>query len=145
MRIFCFFLLSLELFNTVSSLSQTYVKNLSPEINKLLETEESWGFDIIALERLTNKRPLVTLGLKILNRFRVCEYLKIEEVLLVNWLTLMESNYKFSNTYHNSTHAADVLHATAYFLSTNKISVSRFKRPQKIWGKKRSFMRFVLI
>jgi high affinity cAMP-specific and IBMX-insensitive 3',5'-cyclic phosphodiesterase 8 len=105
-------------------LSQTYVKNLSPEINKILDTEESWGFDIIALERLTNNRPLVTLGLKIMNRFRVCEFLKIEEVLLVNWLTLMESNYKISNPYHNSTHAADVLHATAYFLSTDKITVS---------------------
>ncbi len=105
-------------------MSQTYVKNLSPEINKILDTEESWGFDIIALERLTNNRPLVTLGLKIMNRFRVCEFLKIEEVLLVNWLTLMESNYKISNPYHNSTHAADVLHATAYFLSTDKITVS---------------------
>jgi len=59
-----------------------------------------------------------------MNRFRVCEFLKIEEVLLVNWLTLMESNYKISNPYHNSTHAADVLHATAYFLSTDKITVS---------------------
>ncbi|CAF0871306.1 unnamed protein product [Brachionus calyciflorus] len=101
---------------------QNYVKNLSPEIKKLLENEESWNFDIIALERITNKRPLITLGLKIMNRFDVCDYLKISETTLVNWLTLIESNYKPSNPYHNSTHASDVLHATAYFLSTDKLS-----------------------
>lgn len=87
-----------------------------------MQKEESWNFDIIALERLTNHRPLVTLGYKIFNRFDVCEYLKIEETVLVNWLTLMESNYRQTNPYHNSTHASDVLHATAYFLSTSRIT-----------------------
>ena len=68
-------------------------------------------------------RPLITLGLKTMNRFSLCQHLKISECMLVNWLTLMESNYKPSNPYHNSTHASDVLHATAYFLSTQKITV----------------------
>lgn len=58
-----------------------------------------------------------------MNRFEVCEYLKIDETVLVNWLTLIESNYKTTNPYHNSTHASDVLHATAYFLSTDKLTV----------------------
>ena len=70
---------------------------------------------------MTNNRPLVTLGFKIMNRFDVCDYLKIEETVLVNWLTLIESNYRPANPYHNSTHASDVLHATAYFLSTNRV------------------------
>ena len=34
----------------------------------------------------------------------------------------LESSYHY---YHNSTHAADVLHASAYFLQTNKLKVSR--------------------
>jgi hypothetical protein len=33
-----------------------YVKNLSPEINQILETETNWSFDILELEKLTNKR-----------------------------------------------------------------------------------------
>lgn len=112
-----------QLFTSVSSLtSQNYVKNLSAEVLSLLDAEQSWHFDVIALERLTSKRPLVTLGLKIMNRFSVCEHLKIEETMLVNWLTLIESNYRPSNPYHNSTHASDVLHATAYFLSTPKLT-----------------------
>ncbi len=59
-----------------------------------------------------------------MNRFNVCEYLKCDETVLVNWLTLIEANYKSSNSYHNSTHATDVLHATAYFLATDKIAVN---------------------
>lgn len=64
-----------------------------------------------------------------MNRFDVCDYLKIDETCLVNWLTLIESHYKATNPYHNSTHASDVLHATAYFLSTDKLSVKlNFKK-----------------
>ena len=70
-----------ELLSHVSSISQTYVNNLPAEIIDILETEESWGFDIISLERLTNKRPLVTLGLKTMTRFNVLEYLKIDQIL----------------------------------------------------------------
>ena len=69
---------------------------------------------------------MVTLGLKIMNRFNVNEFLKCNETTLVNWLTLIESNYRPSNTYHNSTHASDVLHATAYFLGSEKIIVNHF-------------------
>ncbi len=34
---------------------------------------------------------------------------------LMNWLTVIEANYH-DNPYHNSTHAADVMQATAFFL-----------------------------
>lgn len=102
----------------------SHIKNSSPEIIEILDTSGSWNFDIISLERLTEKRPLVTLGMNIMERFGVCAFLKIDEQTLVNWLTMIELNYKAKNPYHNSTHASDVLHATAYFLSNSKISVS---------------------
>lgn len=35
----------------------------------------------------------------------------------------MEASYHSSNSYHNSTHAADVLHATAYFLRKERVKV----------------------
>lgn len=35
----------------------------------------------------------------------------------------MEASYHASNSYHNSTHAADVLHATAYFLRKERVKV----------------------
>jgi high affinity cAMP-specific and IBMX-insensitive 3',5'-cyclic phosphodiesterase 8 len=109
------------LFSISSCETQSYIRNLSPEVNNLLDSEKSWSFDIISLERLTLKRPLVTLGLKILNRFDTCSFLKTDETTLLNWLTLMESHYKSTNPYHNSTHASDVLHSSAYFVSTDKL------------------------
>ena len=57
----------------------------------------------------------------ILTRFQLHKTLRCSEEVLQNWLTLIEANYKRTNTYHNSTHAADVLHATACFLEQEPV------------------------
>lgn len=67
-------------------------------------------------------RPLVWLGLTIMRRFDVCATLSCTESTLYNWLTLIESHYR-PNPYHNSTHAADVMQATAYFLDSAPLRV----------------------
>ncbi|KAK8767090.1 hypothetical protein V5799_006130 [Amblyomma americanum] len=41
--------------------------------------------------------------------------LECDDDTISNWLQLVESNYR-DNPYHNSTHAGDVMQATAYFL-----------------------------
>lgn len=69
-------------------------------------------------------RPLIYLGLKIFARFGICEFLNCSETTLRSWLQTIEANYHASNPYHNSTHSADVLHATAYFLCRDRIKVS---------------------
>lgn len=69
-------------------------------------------------------RPLTYLGLKIFSRFGVCEFLNCPEATLRSWLQVIEANYHSSNSYHNSSHAADVLHATAYFLRKERVKVN---------------------
>lgn len=69
-------------------------------------------------------RPLTYLGLKIFSRFGVCEFLNCPEATLRSWLQVIEANYHSSNSYHNSSHAADVLHATAYFLCKERVKVN---------------------
>ena len=69
-------------------------------------------------------RPLTFLGMQIFSRFRVCEFLNCPEAVLRSWLQGVEANYHSSNSYHNSTHAADVLHATAYFLCKERVKVT---------------------
>lgn len=64
------------------------------------------------------------LGLKIFERFGATEHLEIEESVLANWLQVISANYRRENTYHNATHAADVLQATAYFLDKMRPKVS---------------------
>uniref|UniRef100_A0A673J6W6 Phosphodiesterase n=1 Tax=Sinocyclocheilus rhinocerous TaxID=307959 RepID=A0A673J6W6_9TELE len=100
------------------------LNDIPPCIAQTMENEDSWDFDIFNLESATMKRPLTYLGLKIFSRFGVCEFLSCPEATLRSWLQIIETNYHSSNSYHNSTHAADVLHATAYFLCKERVKQS---------------------
>ncbi|XP_059495158.1 high affinity cAMP-specific and IBMX-insensitive 3',5'-cyclic phosphodiesterase 8A isoform X1 [Stegostoma tigrinum] len=98
--------------------------DIPPRITETMENEDCWDFDIFELEAATHKRPLVYLGLKTFSRFGVCEFLNCSESVLRSWLQVIEANYHSSNSYHNSTHSADVLHATAYFLCKERVKQS---------------------
>lgn len=100
------------------------LNDIPPSIAELLNEEECWEFNILELEAATHKRPLSYLGLKIFSAFGVCEFLNCAEATLRSWLQVIEANYHASNSYHNSTHAADVLHATAYFLRKDRVKGS---------------------
>ncbi|XP_039628738.1 high affinity cAMP-specific and IBMX-insensitive 3',5'-cyclic phosphodiesterase 8A isoform X2 [Polypterus senegalus] len=100
------------------------LNDIPPRVAQTMENEESWDFDIFNLEGATLKRPLVYLGLKVFSRFGVCEFLNCSEATLRSWLQVIEANYHSSNSYHNSTHSADVLHATAYFLCKERVKQS---------------------
>ncbi|KFW89547.1 High affinity cAMP-specific and IBMX-insensitive 3',5'-cyclic phosphodiesterase 8A, partial [Phalacrocorax carbo] len=104
-----------------SLISPISLNDIPPRISQAMENEEHWDFDIFELEAATHKRPLVYLGLKIFARFGICEFLNCSESTLRSWLQVIEANYHSSNSYHNSTHSADVLHATAYFLSKERV------------------------
>uniref|UniRef100_A0A452TYP5 Phosphodiesterase n=1 Tax=Ursus maritimus TaxID=29073 RepID=A0A452TYP5_URSMA len=95
--------------------------DVPPRIARAMENEEYWDFNIFELEAATHKRPLIYLGLKMFARFGICEFLNCSETTLRSWLQIIEANYHSSNPYHNSTHSADVLHATAYFLCKERI------------------------
>ncbi|XP_007470108.1 PREDICTED: high affinity cAMP-specific and IBMX-insensitive 3',5'-cyclic phosphodiesterase 8A-like isoform X2 [Lipotes vexillifer] len=117
------YVLSTKNLQQVSSsvITPTSLHDIPSQITQAMENEESWDFDIFELEAATHKRPLIYLGLKIFARFGVCEVLKCSETTLRSWLQIIEANYHASNPYHNSTHSADVLHATAYFLCKERI------------------------
>uniref|UniRef100_A0A3P9LGV4 Phosphodiesterase n=1 Tax=Oryzias latipes TaxID=8090 RepID=A0A3P9LGV4_ORYLA len=100
------------------------LNDIPPRIAQTMENEDSWDFDVFTLEAATMKRPLTYLGLKIFSRFGVCEFLNCPEATLRSWLQVIEANYHSSNSYHNSSHAADVLHATAYFLCKERVKQS---------------------
>ncbi|XP_050514166.1 high affinity cAMP-specific and IBMX-insensitive 3',5'-cyclic phosphodiesterase 8 isoform X3 [Diabrotica virgifera virgifera] len=90
-------------------------------IKELLDHCLSWEFDIFRLEDLTKKRPLQYLGMSLFNHFEVASVLNCDEKTLFNWLTVIEANYHMENSYHNSTHAADVMQATAGFLEKDRM------------------------
>uniref|UniRef100_A0A8C5UKG1 3',5'-cyclic-AMP phosphodiesterase n=1 Tax=Microcebus murinus TaxID=30608 RepID=A0A8C5UKG1_MICMU len=117
------YVLSTKSIQQVSSsiITPISLRDVPPRIARAMENEESWDFDIFELEAATHNRPLIYLGLKIFARFGICEFLNCSESALRSWLQIIEANYHSSNPYHNSTHSADVLHATAYFLSKERI------------------------
>ncbi|KAF7381372.1 hypothetical protein HZH66_013766 [Vespula vulgaris] len=91
------------------------------EIMELLDNSLEWSFDIFKLEILTEKRPLVFLGMNIMNMYDVPNKLDCDEKVIHNWLTLIEANYISTNSYHNSTHAADVMQAIARFMQSDRL------------------------
>uniref|UniRef100_A0A6Q2YXR1 Phosphodiesterase n=1 Tax=Esox lucius TaxID=8010 RepID=A0A6Q2YXR1_ESOLU len=100
------------------------LNDIPPRVAQTMENEDSWDFDIFNLEAACMKRPLTYLGLKVFSRFGVCEFLSCPEATLRSWLQVIEANYHSTNSYHNSSHAADVLHATAYFLCKERVKQS---------------------
>ncbi|CAH8469448.1 unnamed protein product [Schistosoma turkestanicum] len=93
----------------------------NPEIEACLMNFDKWSFNIFDLERITDKKPLTYLGMKILNNFNALDVLRVPSQILVGWLTVMEEHYHVDNPYHNATHASDVLQASAYFLQHDLI------------------------
>ncbi|KAM4826268.1 high affinity cAMP-specific and IBMX-insensitive 3',5'-cyclic phosphodiesterase 8A isoform 2-T2 [Thomomys bottae] len=90
-----------------SPVAPTSLQEVPSRIAQAVEDEALWDFDIFELEAVTYNR--------------ICEYLNCSETTLRAWLEVIEANYHSDNPYHNSTHAADVLQATAYFLSRERI------------------------
>ncbi|KAL1512742.1 hypothetical protein ABEB36_002282 [Hypothenemus hampei] len=101
--------------------SRTGLIKAPAAIRDLLETSLTWEFDIFRLEDLSRKRPLLHLGMNLFGHFDVCGALNCDERTLNNWLTVIEANYHAENWYHNSTHAADVMQATAGFLEKERM------------------------
>lgn len=89
---------------------------MSKELREEMDKISSWDFDVIQIEKMTSCKPLVYIGMRIFSTFSVHRTLAVDEKTIYGWLVTMEKNYKPANTYHNSTHAADVLQATACFL-----------------------------
>ncbi|XP_046912992.2 high affinity cAMP-specific and IBMX-insensitive 3',5'-cyclic phosphodiesterase 8A-like isoform X2 [Dermatophagoides farinae] len=101
-----------------SSLSSSIT--VPANIQKLLDNDLEWNFDVIELERISDKCPLLWLGTSIFDRFNVLQTLNCSQTVARNWLSLIEANYR-KNSYHNSTHAADVMQATAYYLMSERL------------------------
>lgn len=78
-------------------------------INSLLQNAMEWDLDIFKLEEITEKRPLLHLGIELFRRFEVFSTLGIDELTCKSWFIVMEAHYHATNSYHNSTHAADVM------------------------------------
>lgn len=74
------------------------------------------GDDTVTLSTQPRGGSLLVTGFALMFRHGLMQKFKIDERILLNWLSVVESGYH-GNPYHNSMHAADVLHITHYILS----------------------------
>uniref|UniRef100_A0A1A9WQJ2 3',5'-cyclic-AMP phosphodiesterase n=1 Tax=Glossina brevipalpis TaxID=37001 RepID=A0A1A9WQJ2_9MUSC len=89
----------------------------APLIMDALKESLTWEFDIFRFEKITEKRPLLYLGMELFDKFKVFTAMRVDQVVFKNWFVAVESRYHAQNAYHNSTHAADVLQSIGVFLS----------------------------
>ncbi|KAL3318771.1 High affinity cAMP-specific and IBMX-insensitive 3',5'-cyclic phosphodiesterase 8A [Cichlidogyrus casuarinus] len=101
----------------------TNISSMPPEIAKCLENYDSWDYDVLALERVTEKKPLVYLAMRVFRNFNVMGFLRCTDQVMANWLQVIEGHYRPSNFYHNSTHAADVMQSSSVLLLKDNIRV----------------------
>ncbi|KAI9361588.1 hypothetical protein DFJ73DRAFT_789099 [Zopfochytrium polystomum] len=89
---------------------------IDDHILEYLSEINSWDFDIFKLVELTNGAPLYYLALAVIERHNLMPLFSLEPDVIKKFLRTIESGYK-PVPYHNSTHAADVLHALHYFIA----------------------------
>mmetsp|Transcript_80252 Transcript_80252/g.227211 ORF Transcript_80252/g.227211 Transcript_80252/m.227211 type:complete len:757 (-) Transcript_80252:125-2395(-) len=94
-----------------------------PEVELLLAGAfDNWQFDAIELSRLTNNRPLSTLGVYLFHKLQLVEHFRLDAGKLRRFLAEIEHGYDDGCLYHNRTHAASVLHAMHAFMELGGVA-----------------------
>ncbi|CAE7024751.1 PDE10A [Symbiodinium natans] len=71
---------------------------------------QSWTADTLTLGELTKNRPLYVMSLSIFRHLGLIQTFGLDETKLKRFLIEVENGYPQSNRYHNSAHAASVVH-----------------------------------
>mmetsp|Transcript_9197 Transcript_9197/g.22789 ORF Transcript_9197/g.22789 Transcript_9197/m.22789 type:complete len:629 (+) Transcript_9197:234-2120(+) len=85
-----------------------------------LQGVAQWDWDIFKLREASGGRELQVMGWHFLCRWELPTKFNINLDCLRCWLDFVEDSYT-STEYHNSTHAADVLHGVFFMLTTCKV------------------------
>ncbi|CAD6184813.1 unnamed protein product [Caenorhabditis auriculariae] len=97
-------------------------RRVSADVKNALENDNCWSFDVLLLEKVSEYHALSQLGMKVYERWKVNDVLGANIETLNRWLMTIEAHYHAGNTYHNATHAADVLQATSFFLDSPSVA-----------------------
>jgi hypothetical protein len=85
-----------------------------------LEGIETWRFDMISFAQTVDNKPIRPVVQYLFKLHNFYEKFDLNPVVVENFLVAVEMSYN-DVPYHNSSHAADVAHATHFFLSQPSI------------------------
>ena len=108
--------------------TRTFSSKQREVIWKVLDKIDEWDYDVFSIQQqmsgddnsslaFQNKGgSLLVTSFALLFRHGCMQKFKIDEQIALNWISCIEAGYH-CNPYHNSMHAADVLHITHFILS----------------------------
>ena len=85
------------------------------DVMKCLVKLDKWDYDVFELDECTNGGSLFHTAYALFHKYGLIEYFNLEHETLVNFLLSVQAGYR-ANSYHNSSHAADVLQICHYIL-----------------------------
>ncbi|XP_043200847.1 cAMP-specific 3',5'-cyclic phosphodiesterase 4C-like isoform X1 [Amphibalanus amphitrite] len=86
------------------------------ELEKALEDLDKWNVDIFRIAELSNNQPLTCVMYNIFMDRDLLATFKIPSSTFVTFMLTLESHYLREVSYHNRTHAADVVQSTSVLL-----------------------------
>ena len=109
-----------------------YTSNLTSkqqqQVWNAMQKIDDWDYDVFALQTAMAGNDTESLATQpsggslfvtaydLFFKYRMMQKFRIDEKIFLNWISVVEAGYH-PNPYHNSMHAADVLHITHYILS----------------------------
>jgi 3',5'-cyclic-nucleotide phosphodiesterase len=115
---------SSELMMQTKSFSSTQREQIWQCLDKI----DEWDYDVFSIQQQMSGDDNSTLAMQerggsllitayaLMFRHNMMRKFKIDEKIMLNWISCVEAGYH-GNPYHNSMHAADVLHITHFILS----------------------------
>eukprot|EP01064_Diplonema_japonicum_P008241 TRINITY_DN15721_c0_g3_i2.p1 TRINITY_DN15721_c0_g3~~TRINITY_DN15721_c0_g3_i2.p1 ORF type:complete len:680 (+),score=167.78 TRINITY_DN15721_c0_g3_i2:1024-3063(+) len=86
------------------------------ELMEVLQKIDKWDFSVFALDTATKGSSLFHTAYALFHKYGLMDHFAIPKDVLIRFLIAVQSGYR-PNSYHNSVHAADVLHITHFLLS----------------------------
>mmetsp|Transcript_16458 Transcript_16458/g.57531 ORF Transcript_16458/g.57531 Transcript_16458/m.57531 type:complete len:904 (-) Transcript_16458:487-3198(-) len=80
----------------------------------LMQALGTWRFDVFTIAQACDGRPLIATGKAAIGP--LAEAMNIDLMRLDRFLAALEERYLVKNSYHNATHAADVLNTMLYWI-----------------------------
>ncbi|XP_066478350.1 dual specificity calcium/calmodulin-dependent 3',5'-cyclic nucleotide phosphodiesterase 1A-like [Tiliqua scincoides] len=87
------------------------------EVIAALKDVDQWSFDVFALSKASGRKSLKFMMCELFSKYNLLSQFKIPITILISFADALEVGYnRYQNSYHNSTHAADVTQTVHSFM-----------------------------
>jgi hypothetical protein len=122
----------LQYYDSPSKSGSSFITELlTTETVQLLERIPEYHFPIFEFAQVTSNKPLTVMSYELIVKSGLLAKLKLPADKFLNFMISIENGYRTSLTFHNSLHAADVLHGIHHLTQLDRI-VGSFSDLEKL-------------